>query len=71
MSVARAGDGTRLPCADIPLSALAAVSWALIGMTGTAALGLRLLGADSAGSPAPMTAAVVALGGRWFGHIVR
>ncbi|MFJ4470247.1 streptophobe family protein [Streptomyces sp. NPDC089424] len=31
-------------------------------MAGTAALGLRLLEADSAGSPGPMTAAVVALG---------
>ncbi len=43
------------------MSAVAAVSWALIGMAGTAALGLRLLDADAAGSLAPMTAAVVAL----------
>ncbi|MDX3859417.1 streptophobe family protein [Streptomyces europaeiscabiei] len=43
-------------------SAIAAVSWALIGMTGTAALGLHLLEADSAGELGPMTAAVVALG---------
>ncbi|WAX80759.1 streptophobe family protein [Streptomyces sp. KMM 9044] len=43
------------------MSAIAAVSWALIGMAGTAALGLRLLDADSAGSLGPMTAAVVAL----------
>ncbi|MCT7354764.1 streptophobe family protein, partial [Streptomyces sp. 15-116A] len=43
------------------MSAVAAVSWALIGMAGTAALGLHLLGADSAGSLGTMTAAVVAL----------
>ncbi|MFM9697215.1 streptophobe family protein [Streptomyces europaeiscabiei] len=43
-------------------SAIAAVSWALIGMAGTAALGLHLLEADSAGELGPMTAAVVALG---------
>ncbi len=44
------------------MSAIAAVSWALIGMGGTAALGLHLLRADSAGSLGPMTAAVVVLG---------
>ncbi|MFI9615987.1 streptophobe family protein [Streptomyces sp. NPDC052023] len=60
--VDRGGSGTRLPWADILLSAIASVSWALIGMAGTAALGLRLLQADSAGSLGPMTAAVVALG---------
>ncbi|MGW2490830.1 streptophobe family protein [Streptomyces sp. NPDC001606] len=54
--------GTGLPWTDLLMSAIAAVSWALLGMTGTAALGLHLLGADSAGSPGPMTAAVVALG---------
>ncbi|MFJ9816574.1 streptophobe family protein [Streptomyces sp. NPDC101151] len=54
--------GTSLPWVDILLSAIAAVSWALIGMAGTAALGLHLLQADSAGSLGPMTAAVVALG---------
>ncbi|MFJ8540138.1 streptophobe family protein [Streptomyces sp. NPDC093591] len=54
--------GTRLPWGDILLSAIASVSWALIGMAGTAALGLRLLEADTAGSLGPMTAAVVALG---------
>ncbi|MFC7915974.1 streptophobe family protein [Streptomyces sp. NPDC057386] len=54
--------GTRLPWGDALLTAVAAVSWALIGMTGTAALGLHLLGADTAGSSGPMTAAVVALG---------
>ncbi|MFJ3310166.1 streptophobe family protein [Streptomyces sp. NPDC086549] len=54
--------GTRLPWGDILLSAVAAVSWALMGMAGTAALGLHLLQADTAGSLGPMTAAVVALG---------
>lgn len=44
------------------LSAIASVSWALIGMAGTAALGLHLLEADASGSLGPMTAAVVALG---------
>ncbi|WMD07872.1 streptophobe family protein [Streptomyces sp. FXY-T5] len=55
-------DDTRVPWGDVLMSAVAAVSWALIGMAGTAALGLRLLEADSAGSSGPMTAAVVALG---------
>ncbi|MFD7137850.1 streptophobe family protein, partial [Streptomyces sp. NPDC059894] len=54
--------GTGVPWADVLLSAIAAVSWALIGMAGTAALGLHLLEADTAGSLGPMTAAVVALG---------
>ncbi|MGW6795407.1 streptophobe family protein [Streptomyces chartreusis] len=54
--------GARLPWGDVVLSAIAAVSWALIGMAGTAALGLHLLEADSASSLGPMTAAVVALG---------
>jgi hypothetical protein len=54
--------GGRVPWGDILLSAVASVSWALIGMAGTAALGLHLLGADAAGSLGPMTAAVVALG---------
>ncbi|GAA3036569.1 streptophobe family protein [Streptomyces glomeratus] len=54
--------GRRLPWADVLLSAIASVSWALIGMAGTAALGLHLLRADAAGSLGPMTAAVVALG---------
>ncbi|MFI8206338.1 streptophobe family protein [Streptomyces sp. NPDC085937] len=65
MSAARgaavAGRDAGLPWADVVMSAVAAVSWALIGMAGTAALGLRLLDADAAGSLAPMTAAVVAL----------
>ncbi|MFC9686201.1 streptophobe family protein, partial [Streptomyces sp. NPDC056948] len=60
--VERASDGTRVPWGDVLMSAVAAVSWALIGMAGTAALGLRLLEADTAGSLGPMTAAVVALG---------
>ncbi|MEU6913803.1 streptophobe family protein [Streptomyces olindensis] len=51
----------RVPWGDVLMSAVAAVSWALIGMAGTAALGLRLLEADAAGSLGPMTAAVVAL----------
>ncbi|MEF9902928.1 streptophobe family protein [Streptomyces sp. P9-A2] len=55
------GHGTRVPWVDVVMSAVAGVSWALIGMAGTAALGLRLLDADSAGSLGPMTAAVVAL----------
>ncbi|MFJ4815057.1 streptophobe family protein [Streptomyces sp. NPDC088801] len=65
MSAAGAGtarDATHVPWGDVLMSAVAAVSWALIGMAGTAALGLRLLEADAAGSLGPMTAAVVALG---------
>ncbi|AXL87899.1 hypothetical protein C4J65_05880 [Streptomyces sp. CB09001] len=61
-SVDTEGHGTRVPWGDVLLSAIASVSWALIGMAGTAALGLRLLDADAAGSLGPMTAAVVALG---------
>lgn len=61
-NVESARHGTRLPWGDILLSAIASVSWALIGMAGTAALGLHLLEADTAGSLGPMTAAVVALG---------
>ncbi|MGW0837235.1 streptophobe family protein [Streptomyces prunicolor] len=61
-SVRTANYDTRVPWVDVLLSAIAAVSWALIGMAGTAALGLHLLGADTAGSLGPMTAAVVALG---------
>ncbi|PKT67031.1 hypothetical protein CW362_42705, partial [Streptomyces populi] len=57
------GGSTRgVPWGDVLLSAIASVSWALIGMAGTAALGLHLLGADSAASLGPMTAAMVALG---------
>ncbi|MFV0136794.1 streptophobe family protein [Streptomyces sp. HMX87] len=61
-SVETARYGGKVPWADVLLSAVAAVSWALIGMAGTAALGLHLLRADVAGSLGPMTAAVVALG---------
>lgn len=60
--VGTTGPGRRVPWVDVLVSAVAAVSWALIGMAGTAALGLRLLDADTAGSPGPMTVAVVALG---------
>ncbi|MFF9122279.1 streptophobe family protein [Streptomyces sp. NPDC014889] len=60
--VGTARHGARLPWFDVLLSAIASVSWALIGMAGTAALGLHLLRADAAGSLGPMTAAVVALG---------
>ncbi|MEV5919626.1 streptophobe family protein [Streptomyces pseudogriseolus] len=59
--VAGPGRDGRVPWADVLMSAVAAVSWALIGMAGTAALGLHLLDADTAGSLAPMAAAVVAL----------
>lgn len=62
MSASGSVERTKVPWADVVLSAVAAVSWALIGMAGTAALGLHLLEADSAGSLGPMTAAVVALG---------
>ncbi|MFF0125550.1 streptophobe family protein [Streptomyces mirabilis] len=62
MSIDTARHGGRLPWGDVLLSAIAAVSWALIAMAGTAALGLHLVGADAAGSLGPMTAAVVALG---------
>ncbi|MET9388486.1 streptophobe family protein [Streptomyces sp. NPDC002928] len=61
-TVEGAEQGRSVPWADVLLSAIAAVSWALIGMAGTAALGLHLLEADAAGSLGPMTAAVVALG---------
>ncbi|OPG01598.1 hypothetical protein B1R27_36200, partial [Streptomyces sp. GKU 895] len=54
--------GAKLPWGDILLTAIVAVSWALIGMAGVATLGLHLLGADATASLGPMTAAVVALG---------
>jgi hypothetical protein len=53
--------GRPVPWGGVLLSAVAAVSWAYLGMVGTAALGLHLLGADTAGSLGPMTAAVVAM----------
>lgn len=58
------GDGGtgRIPWGDAVLAAIASVSWAMAAMAGTAALGLHLLGADSAGALGPMTAAVVVLG---------
>lgn len=62
MSDRNVGRGRSVPWGDVLFSAIAAVSWALIGMAGTAALGLHLLEADSAGELRPMTAAVVALG---------
>ncbi|WP_328870385.1 streptophobe family protein [Streptomyces sp. NBC_00287] len=62
MSASRNVESTKVPWVDVLLSAVAAVSWALIGMAGTAALGLHLLEADAAGSLGPMTAAAVALG---------
>ncbi|MDX5570446.1 streptophobe family protein, partial [Streptomyces sp. ID05-04B] len=58
----KAPGARNVPWLDVSLAAIAAVSWALIGMAGTAALGLHLLEADSAGSLGPMTAAVVVLG---------
>ncbi|MFJ8080264.1 streptophobe family protein [Streptomyces sp. NPDC096205] len=53
---------TKVPWIDVLLSAIAAVSWALIGMATTAGLGLHLLDADTRGELGPMTAAVVAVG---------
>ncbi|MEU6345594.1 streptophobe family protein [Streptomyces sp. NPDC046977] len=50
-----------IPWGSVLLSAIAAVSWAYLAMVGVAALGLHLLGADTAGSLGPMTAAVVAM----------
>ncbi|MDX6354875.1 MAG: hypothetical protein QOF98_1778, partial [Streptomyces sp.] len=50
------------PWVRVLVGALASVSWAFAALAGTAALGLHLLEADSAGSLGPMTAAVVALG---------
>lgn len=51
--------------AEVLLSTVAAVSWAFLAMAGVAALGLHLVGADSAGALGPMTAAamVLAVGG--------
>ncbi|MCC3654891.1 streptophobe family protein [Streptomyces sp. S07_1.15] len=47
--------------ADALLTAVAAVGWAFVAMTGTAALALHLLEADAVGSLGPMTAAAVVL----------
>ncbi|SFF16119.1 hypothetical protein SAMN05216251_10919 [Actinacidiphila alni] len=49
------------PWTSVLLAAVASVSWAFLAMAGTAALALHLLGADTAGSLGPMTAAVVAM----------
>ncbi|MBQ0850050.1 hypothetical protein J8N05_17745 [Streptomyces sp. BH-SS-21] len=62
MSDGSVGHGRRVPVGDVLLSSIAAVSWALIGMVGVAALGLHLLDADETASLGPMTAALVALG---------
>ncbi|WP_245881900.1 streptophobe family protein, partial [Streptomyces milbemycinicus] len=58
------GSGRVRP-AEVLLSTVAAVSWAFLAMAGVAALGLHLVGADSAGALGPMTAAamVLAVGG--------
>ncbi|MFC5722438.1 streptophobe family protein [Streptomyces gamaensis] len=56
-----AGRGRTGRGSELLLSSISAVSWAFIAMTGVAALGLHLLGADAAGSLGPMTAAVVVL----------
>ncbi|WP_307814997.1 streptophobe family protein [Streptomyces sp. DSM 110735] len=55
------GRGRSLPWGDAVLSAVAGVGWAVVGMGGTAALGLHLVGADARGSLGALTAAVVAL----------
>ncbi|MEU8523747.1 streptophobe family protein [Streptomyces sp. NBC_01216] len=55
------GDRGRASPIEVILGSVAAVGWALVGMTATAALGLRLLGADTVGDLGPMTAAVVVL----------
>ncbi|MGW2354526.1 streptophobe family protein [Actinacidiphila glaucinigra] len=60
-SNAPARPGRPVPWGGVLLAAVAAVSWAYLGMVGAAALGLHLLGADTAGSLGPMTAAVVAM----------
>ncbi|MZD10695.1 hypothetical protein GTW43_37310, partial [Streptomyces sp. SID5785] len=66
MSVTETGRAVRRSGAaragEALIAAVAAVSWAFIGMVGVAALGLHLLGADATGSLGPMTAAAVALG---------
>ena len=62
MSDGAVGHDRRAAAGEVLLSSIAAVSWALIGMAGVAALGLHLLDADATASLGPMTAAVVALG---------
>lgn len=51
----------RISAAELLLSSIAAVSWAFLAMAGISALGLHLLGADTAGALGPMTAAAVVL----------
>ncbi|MEV0096402.1 streptophobe family protein [Streptomyces sp. NPDC050738] len=55
------GGSTGTRWGDVVLASIAAVSWALVGMAGTAALGLHLLGADQSARLGPMTAAVVVM----------
>ncbi|MFI1795745.1 streptophobe family protein [Streptomyces sp. NPDC020379] len=50
-----------LSAAELILTSIATVSWAFLAMAGIAALGLHLLGADTAGALGPMTAAAVVL----------
>ncbi|WP_308288912.1 streptophobe family protein [Streptomyces humicola] len=61
-----AGPRRPVPWVSALATAVASVGWAFVGMTAVAALGLHLLGADTQGSLAPMTAAVVtmAVGGK-------
>ncbi|WP_432445650.1 streptophobe family protein [Streptomyces rapamycinicus] len=60
-----ASGGVRVPWGPALLAAIASVSWAFLAMVGIAALGLHLIGADSAGALGPMAAAatVLAVGG--------
>ncbi|QLE71481.1 hypothetical protein FGW37_07635 [Streptomyces rectiverticillatus] len=55
------GGGRGVRPAELLLTSIAAVSWSFLAMAGIAALGLHLLGADTAGALGPMTAAVVVL----------
>jgi hypothetical protein len=54
-------DARRTPWAGVLLAGAASVGWAMVAMAVTAALGLHLVGADTAGSLGPLTAAVVAM----------
>ncbi|MBQ0986740.1 hypothetical protein KBZ10_19935 [Streptomyces sp. F63] len=54
-------ENRRIRRADAVVTAFAAVGWAFVAMTGTAALALHLLEADAVGSLGPMTAAAVVL----------
>ncbi|MEU3756261.1 streptophobe family protein [Streptomyces olivoreticuli] len=57
----RGRGGGGISFAELILTSIAAVSWAFLAMAGIAALGLHLLGADTAGALGPMTAAAVVL----------